>query len=335
MNRQNRQEIPGSSPQAASGLLQAPFDLSDVPVRPDLAVLTIGLAISAAQRVQQWRKANVVPAEGPLISAELLNAKTTSTDLVTSADKQIEEWLVDQIRQHRPHDHILGEEGGAHTAMATATDAPRWVLDPIDGTVNFVLGIPRYAVSVAVELDGRSYAGCVVNAASQTVHWAVRGAGAWLVQLPDDAALSALPEATVLAASYLAHPAEAGYRLQGPRPVTLPSAVIGTGFGYDRARRGRQAAVAGQLLPRVADIRRLGAASLDLCSVAVGNLDGYYEAGLSPWDFAAGLLIAREAGCVSSGLRGEEPSSAFVAVCAEAMAQDFFDLLEELDADLR
>ncbi|MGN6608242.1 MAG: inositol monophosphatase family protein, partial [Jatrophihabitans sp.] len=171
--------------------------------------------------------------------------------------------------------------------------------------VNFVLGLPQYAVSVAAELDGVVVAGAVYNPETGELFTASLGGGAFL----------------------------GDRRLTGPRDVPLARAVIGTGFGYDAARRARQAAVVLELLPRVADVRRLGAASLDLCFVAAGRLDGYFEVGLHRWDHAAGGLVAAEAGCVSSGLRGRAAGDDFYAVAGPGLAPDLFGLLDELGAD--
>jgi myo-inositol-1(or 4)-monophosphatase len=181
----------------------------------------------------------------------------------------------------------------------------RWVLDPIDGTVNFVLGLPAYAISVAAEVDGTVAAGAVANPVTRETFHARRGGGAYL----------------------------GGKRLTGPRDVALERAVVGTGFGYDAGRRARQGAVVAALLPRVADIRRLGAAALDLCFVAAGRLDAYFEAGLNPWDHAAGGLVATEAGCLVSGLRGRPPSGTLYAAAGPGLARRFFSLLEEVGAD--
>jgi myo-inositol-1(or 4)-monophosphatase len=232
-----------------------------------------------------------------------IGSKSTSTDLVTDVDRRVERWLVEQLGRRRPGDAVLGEEGGDRAADGASR--VRWVLDPIDGTVNFVLGIPQYAVSVAAEVEGAVVAGAVCNPVTGETFHAARGAGAWL------------------------GPA----RLRGPRDVPLERAVIGTGFAYDAAMRARQIAVVAPLLPRVADIRRLGAASLDLCFVAAGRLDGYFEAGLHPWDHAAGGLIAAEAGCAVSGLRGRPPSERLYAAAGPALADDLFAVLAELGAD--
>jgi myo-inositol-1(or 4)-monophosphatase len=227
--------------------------------------------------------------------------KSTLTDLVTEADKRTERWLVDRIVGARPRDAVLGEEG----AGRDGTSGVRWVLDPIDGTVNFVLGLPQFAISVAAEVDGRSVAGAVCNPVSGEVFHARRGGGAFL----------------------------GATRLSGPRDVELARAVVGTGFGYDAAQRVRQASVVTRLIGQVADIRRLGAASLDLCAVAAGRLDAYFEAGLNAWDRAAGGLVAEEAGCVVTGLRGRSPDLRMTATAGPTLASEFFALLEGLAAD--
>jgi myo-inositol-1(or 4)-monophosphatase len=230
-----------------------------------------------------------------------IGSKSTSTDLVTSVDRASEQWLVEQISTDRPDDAVLGEEGGGRPG----TSGVRWVVDPIDGTVNFVLGLPQYAVSVAAQLEGRVVAGAVCNPVSGELFTATLGGGAALD----------------------------GQRLSGPREVELSRAVVGTGFGYDRELRRRQAQVVAELLPRVADIRRLGSAALDLCAVACGRLDGYFESGLNPWDYGAGALIAAEAGCVVSGLRGRPVSGRMAAVAGTGLAADLFGVLAELGAD--
>lgn len=236
--------------------------------------------------------------------------KSTVTDLVTATDRASERWLVEQIIAVRPQDAILGEEG----AGRPGSSGVRWVLDPIDGTVNFVLGLPQYAVSVAAELDGIVVAGAVCNPQTGELFQAGLGSGAYV----DRPAASGTAQRT---------------RLTGPRSVPLAQAVVGTGFAYDAARRSRQIAVVAQLLPQIADIRRMGSASLDLCQVAAGRLDAYFEAGLSPWDYAAGALIAAEAGAITSGLRGRQVSGSLAAAVGTELAPDLLALLERLDAD--
>jgi myo-inositol-1(or 4)-monophosphatase len=230
-----------------------------------------------------------------------VTSKSSPTDLVTGVDREVEAWLVETIAARRPSDAVLAEEGGGRVGHSRV----RWVLDPIDGTVNFLLGIPNWAVSVAAELDGVVVAGCVFNPTSGEIFHAWAGGGSYLGE----------------------------HRLGGPRSVPIDRAVVGTGFGYAATRRGRQAAVVAQLLTLIADIRRIGSASLDLCAVAAGRLDAYYEVGLNPWDWSAGLLIALESGCVGSGLRGRPAGAHMTAVAAPDLAPDFFALLERLDAD--
>jgi myo-inositol-1(or 4)-monophosphatase len=232
-----------------------------------------------------------------------VDAKSTATDLVTEVDRATEQWLVERIHSMRPGDAVLGEEGGDRAGSSGV----RWLLDPIDGTVNFVLGLPQYAVSVAAEVDGEVVAAAVCNPATGETFRASHGGGSFL----------------------------GTRRLTGPRPVPLDKAVIGTGFGYDAALRARQAGVLVPLLPAVADVRRLGAASLDLCFLAAGRLDGYFEVALNVWDYAAGGLVAIEAGCVVSGLRGQPASTDCYAAAGPGLATEFFALLESLDADLR
>jgi myo-inositol-1(or 4)-monophosphatase len=235
-----------------------------------------------------------------------IGAKSTQTDLVTEADREVERWLTARLAELRPEDAVLGEEAG----RTPGRSGVRWLVDPIDGTVNFVLGLPQFAVSVAAECDGEVLAGAVCNPATGETYRASRGAGAWLRRRPSGEV-----------------------RLGARRGVPVHRAVVGTGFGYDAAVRARQSAVLATLLPQVADIRRMGSASLDLCAVAAGRLDAHFEAGLNPWDFAAGLLIAAEAGCVASGLRGRQPSGRFLAVADPSCADELFALLEAAGAD--
>jgi myo-inositol-1(or 4)-monophosphatase len=165
--------------------------------------------------------------------------------------------------------------------------------------VNFLLGLPQFAVSIAAQVQGQTVAGCVLNPSSGDVFSAAAGHGAFL----------------------------GDRRLTGPRSVPLEQAVVATGFSYDAARRARQGAAAGRLLARVGNLRRLGSAALDLCALAAGWVDMYYEGPLGEWDFAAGLLIATEAGVATSGLRGRPAGVDMVAGAHPQRAQQFFDLL--------
>jgi len=232
-----------------------------------------------------------------------VGTKSTDTDVVTAADRAVEALIAGALLAGRPGDRVLGEEGGA-TGQARA-DGVRWVVDPIDGTVNYVYGLPAYAVSIAAEVDGEVVAGVVRNPVSGEEWTAVRGGGAW----------------------------RDGRRLGGSQPSSLAQSLIATGFGYDAARRAHQAAVLARLMPVVRDVRRFGAASLDLCHVAEGRVDAYYEKGLNPWDHAAGGLVATEAGLTVTGLRGAPPGPDMVLAAPALIHAALHALLVELDAD--
>lgn len=229
------------------------------------------------------------------------DTKSTPTDVVTAADRAAEALLVEGIRRRRPGDGILGEEGAAEAG----TTGVRWVVDPIDGTVNYLYGLPQWGVSIGVEVDGAAAAGVVFDPAKDELFAAVRAGGATLNGDP----------------------------LRCTSASELSQALVATGFGYDARRRAAQAAVLPELLPAVRDIRRVGAGALDLCAVAAGRVDAYYELGLSPWDMSAGLLIATEAGARVGGLRGQPPSAAMVLATAPGVFDALHDLLVELDAD--
>lgn len=192
-----------------------------------------------------------------------VTSKTTPTDLVSDADREAERFIVSLLEESRPDDGILSEEGREAGSASGLT----WVIDPLDGTVNYLFGIPQWAVSVAVQDAEGGVVGVVHHPGAGETFSAVRGQGA---------------------------------RLNGG-PVTvsersdLASALIGTGFSYDAGARREQAQLLGRVLPRVRDVRRAGSAALDLCSVACGRLDGFYEAPTEPWDKAAGVLIIEEA----------------------------------------
>ena len=229
-----------------------------------------------------------------------VETKTTTTDLVTATDRAAERLIVDGIRAHRPDDAILGEEGTADTG----TSGVRWVVDPLDGTVNFFYGIPAFAVSIGVEVDGVPEVGVVADVLRQELFTARRGAGARL-----------------------------NGREVSVRPCVDPAmALVGTGFGYDPARRALQGAAVARLLPEVRDIRRFGAAAIDLCWVACGRLDAYYEVGLQPWDLAAGALIAAEAGALVGSLDGTPASGRFVLAAGPGVFEPLQGLLRAAGA---
>lgn len=205
--------------------------------------------------------------------AGAVRAKTTPTDPVTVVDTETEQLLRDLLARLRPSDPILGEEGGGPAdPRSTSAGAVTWVLDPIDGTVNFVYGIPAYAVSVGAQVDGVSVAGAVADVVAGRVYSAAVGRGA---HVTDGGGTHVLRCSVV---------------------EELSMALLGTGFGYSPPRRVHQAALLARMLPVVRDVRRIGSAALDLCMVAAGQLDAYYEHGLQVWDGAAGALIAAEAG---------------------------------------
>jgi myo-inositol-1(or 4)-monophosphatase len=222
---------------------------------------------------------------------------------VTAVDTASEELIVRRLLEARPDDGVLGEEGAAREG----TSGVRWVVDPIDGTVNFLYGLPAYAVSIAAEVDGRTEAGVVLNVATGELFSAVRGQGAWLTA-----------------------PGAAAMQLHGSAPASLDRTLVATGFGYRVEQRRAQGAVVAQLLPRVRDIRRNGCASLDLCAVAAGRVDAYYELDLKPWDHAAGALVAEEAGLVVTGTGGRPFAQPMAVAAAPSIAEDLLALLDQL-----
>jgi myo-inositol-1(or 4)-monophosphatase len=231
-----------------------------------------------------------------------VQTKSTDTDVVTAADRAVERQVVAALRAERPADGVLGEEYGDTTSSSGG--AVRWILDPIDGTVNYLYGLPQYAVSLAAEVDGVVVAGVVRNAATGDEWTAIQGGGAW----------------------------HGERRLTGSARTTLDQTLLATGFGYDAARRAHQGAVLAGLITRVRDIRRFGAASLDLCMAAEGSVDAYFEKGLNPWDHAAGGLVATEAGLRVSGLDGRAASKDLLIAAPPALFEALHDALAELDA---
>jgi len=220
----------------------------------DLRDLAVRIAVDAAALVRSRRERGV----------EVVATKSSSVDIVTETDRESEAFVRSALREARPGDGFLGEEGGS----AESTSGITWVVDPIDGTVNFLYGIPAYAVSIAARTDEHVLAGAVVNVASGEVFSASRGGGAFLAATP--------------------------LRVRPTPPVE--QRLVATGFWYDREIRAAQGAAVARLLPQVRDIRRAGSCALDLCSVAAGRCDGYVEEGPAPWDYAAGGLVAEEAG---------------------------------------
>ena len=209
---------------------------------------------------------------------EVSATKSTQTDIVTFADQAVQDFVRSRLAELRPHDGFFGEEnGGSHSSSGLT-----WVVDPIDGTVNYLYDIPQWAVSIAVvegEPDPATWtalAGAVVNPSIGEMYTAARGSGAFL----------------------------GDQQIFTGKEQDISLALVGTGFAYASEKRGRQAQMLNEVLPRVRDIRRAGACSLDLCNVASGRNDAYFEHGVKPWDHAAGALIVREAGGQVGGFRG-------------------------------
>jgi myo-inositol-1(or 4)-monophosphatase len=271
------------------------------------------LAAEAAEFVRR-RRAEVFGDEAGTPNAPatgVVRSKTTPTDPVTVVDTETERLLRDRLAQLRPGDPILGEEGGgpAGELGATPPQAVTWVLDPIDGTVNFVYGIPAYAVSVGAQIDGLSVAGAVADVVAGRVYSAATGLGAHVI---DEHGTTPLRCAAV---------------------DDLSMALLGTGFGYSGRRRATQAALLARMLPVVRDVRRIGSAALDLCMVAAGRLDAFYEHGLQVWDSAAGALIAAEAGArvLVPPPNGPVGSAGLVVAAAPGIADELLAALERFN----
>lgn len=262
---------------------------------PDLDELR-RLAVSVAE------EAGALLASGLHRARRSVGTKTSGTDMVTEMDRASEALVARRIREARPGDGMLGEEG----TRAEGTTGICWVVDPLDGTTNYLYGLPAYAVSIAAELDGRAVAGAVHDPSHGETYHATLGGGAWQGR-------SALRRAV------------------GP---PLSEALIGTGFSYSAKRRAAQGRVLAGVLPAVRDIRRAGAAALDLCWVAAARLDGYYEAGLQPWDWAAGALIVAESGAWVGGLGGTggtgtatTPAAGTLVAAAPGLSDQLVELL--------
>jgi myo-inositol-1(or 4)-monophosphatase len=266
------------------------------------------LAAEAAEFVRA-RRAEVFGALNAAASG-VVRSKSTPTDPVTVVDTETERLLRDRLAQLRPGDPILGEEGGGPTDLTAASPGSvTWVVDPIDGTVNFVYDIPAYAVSVAAQVDGVSVAGAVADVVAGRVYSAATGLGAHVTD-------------------------EQGTRALRCTDVDeLSMALLGTGFGYSERRRAIQATLLAQLLPVVRDVRRIGSAALDLCMVAAGRLDAYYEHGLQVWDSAAGAVIAAEAGArvVLPARDGAAGGAGLVLAAAPGIADELLAALDRFN----
>ncbi|BBX03063.1 inositol monophosphatase [Mycolicibacterium moriokaense] len=262
------------------------------------------LATEAAAFVRV-RRADVFGSPPTPGDAAPVRSKSTPTDPVTVVDTETERLLRDRLAVLRPGEPVLGEEQGG--TADTRDGRLTWVLDPIDGTVNFVYGIENYAVSVAVQRDGASVAGAVANVPTGALYSAAVGHGAHLQR------------------------GGVTTQLRVSSPTELSMSLVGTGFSYSADKRTRQAQILGSVLPAVRDIRRIGSCALDLCMVAAGGLDAYYEDGVHVWDWAAGALIAAEAGAVLR-LPAADNSPGFIVASAPGIADEFDAVLTSAGA---
>ncbi len=281
-----------TKPSGTEGRLPARHDGSMPEPAPRPAEL-----LTLAQLLAERAGALLVDALG---GSRTITTKSSRTDLVTEMDQAAERIIVDGILRERPDDGVLGEEGSDRPGSTGV----RWIIDPLDGTTNYVYGHPGFGVSIAVEIDGEVQAGVVVDPLHDDVFTALAGHGARRNDTP------IAPSSEPL----------------------LEHALVATGFSYEPDRRARQAGVLTEVLPRVRDIRRMGAAAVDLCSVACGRVDGFYERGLQHWDYAAGALIAREAGALVGDLDGGPPSSAFTLASGAALFEPLRALLRAAGA---
>ena len=263
----------------------------------DLSPMLLAELRQLAEQVARRAGAEIIHLRAGGVNVE--QTKSSAVDIVTAADRTAEALIVDAIHRSRPDDGILGEEGHAHDGTSGIT----WVIDPIDGTVNYLYGLPAYCVSVAATVadplgyaDGRRpVAAAVVNPVTNEMFTAAETQGATLNGVP----------------------IHVGTRSE------LATSLVATGFGYTEERRAMQGEILQRIITKVRDIRRIGSAAYDLCSLAAGRLDAYYEIGIQPWDWAGGALIATEAGAITSG---SEPTTAagsemFIAGNPQLVAQ--------------
>lgn len=259
-------------------------DQSDLTVLADLAE---SCALEAAEHLR-----NVVGDE-----VRVAATKSSVTDLVTTTDREVEAMIIAELTAARPHDAILAEESGTRSGTSGVT----WIIDPIDGTTNFVYGLAGFNVSIAAAQHGRVLAGVVADPLRRETFRATLGGGSTCNGRP-------------------LHPTGS---------ADLAQALIGTGFSYLAERRREQARVVAHLIDKIRDIRRLGAAALDLCHVAAGRFDGYFESGLKPWDLAAGGLVASESGCLLGGLDDGPPDERLTIAAPPAVFEELRAALAE------
>lgn len=264
------------------------------PALEGLLDLAVSIAVEAGRLLSDR-----FSAAGPTRAVtDSVRSKSSRTDLVTEADQASERFIVSRLAAARPHDAVLAEESGSSAGTSGLT----WVVDPLDGTINFVYGFPVFGVSIACRSSAATLVGVVHDPSRGETFTAMAGGGAFR----DGARLTV-----------------------GPGPA-LSEALVGTGFSYDSKRRAAQGLLVARVLPRIRDIRRAGAAAIDLCWVAAGRLDGFYEAGLAPWDLAAGSLLVTEAGGTVErldGLLAAEQDVPTLLAAAPGLAGPLRDLL--------
>jgi myo-inositol-1(or 4)-monophosphatase len=269
---------------------------TDRPTNDQLLAIALAIALEAGELASRRLSEGV----------EVAASKSSKEDIVTHADRETEALIRRRLREQRPDDGFFGEESGAETGTSGLT----WVVDPIDGTVNFLYGIPQWAISIAVvegEPDPATWtalAGVVANPANGEVFTATAGGGAFL----------------------------GGVAIAVAAPAELSQCLVGTGFSYRAEVRTQQLEVVAGLIARVRDIRRMGSAALDLCAVACGRLNAHFERELNPWDHAAGALIAEEAGARVSGLGGEPAGKSFLLAAEPSVAESLEKVLRESGA---
>ncbi|MBA3266064.1 MAG: inositol monophosphatase [Nocardioidaceae bacterium] len=259
----------------------------------NLALMRLAAAVSA--------EAGSLVAKSRSQPLEVAATKSSRTDVVTAVDVASEQLIRRRLLTARPHDGIHGEEGDD----VVGTSGVEWVVDPIDGTVNFLYGIAQFAVCIAARVDGEVAAAAVHNPVTGEMFSAVRGGGA-------------ARDGDPISVSDCAEPA---------------MALVGTGFSYSARVRQHQAAELARLVPRVRDIRRMGSAALDLCAVACGRLDAYVERGLKPWDLAAAGLVAEEAGARVEGLNGAPAGELLVVAAGRGLFGPLHELLVDSGFD--
>jgi myo-inositol-1(or 4)-monophosphatase len=271
-----------------------PLSVTTNPSLTDVAVL---LAKEAGDLIALRRQGSI----------EVANTKSSTVDIVTAVDQESEALVFSRLSELRPGDGFLGEEGKARESTTGIT----WVVDPIDGTVNFFYDIPHYAVSIAavsgppVPGQWSVEAGAVYNPATKELFWAGKGQGAYLGER----------------------------RLQIATPPPLGRTLLATGFSYSSAMRKEQSRLMHQILPQIRDIRRMGTASLDLAAVAAGRVDIFFERTLNPWDHAAGELLVTEAGGVIRGIAGQPAGREGLYAGHQELVEQLQSLVSKLDGD--